>query len=76
MRFVLPVFLFDSCAGGTTIHVIYFLIGLYSRRNNSDLPERKMTEWDEIKFFADVNKEMKRDYTLIIGMPLASVTFL
>jgi len=28
--------------------------------------QKKTTEWDEIKFFADVNKEMKRDYTLII----------
>jgi len=44
------------------------LVIVIAKCSNKKKPtkKKKATAWDEVKFFVDVNKEMRRDYTLII----------
>jgi hypothetical protein len=47
------------------VAVVIFLMRML-RKGAPSREEKPKTEWDEIKFFVDLNQELPRDYTLII----------
>lgn len=49
------------------VAIVFFVKYCFGMASSAPPPRpKKLTPWDEVKFFVDVNKEMSRDYTLII----------